>query len=52
MRGVGGIGFNVDVIAVRPVRTVEEFDYAEALVNRVEERLVAAFAFAEIRFNA
>jgi hypothetical protein len=36
MGGVGGIGFDVDVIAIRPVRAVEELDYAEAFVDRIE----------------
>ena len=35
--GSGGIGFDVDVIAQRAVRTVEELDDAEALVHRIEQ---------------
>ncbi len=46
--GVGGIGLDVDVVAERAVRAVDEFDDAEAFIDRVEQRPVAPLALAQL----
>ncbi len=51
MLGVGGVGFDVDVVAERAVRPVEELDDAEAFVDRVEERPVTLFALCQRAFR-
>lgn len=44
MTRVGGIGFDVDVIAQRTERTVEKLDDAEAFVDGIEQGAVALLA--------
>lgn len=44
MQRVGGIGLDMDVVAQRPVRPVEEFDDAESFVDRFEEGSVSLLA--------
>ena len=51
MLGVGGVGLDMDVVAERAVRTVEELDDAKAFVDRVEQRPVALLAFGERGFR-
>ena len=44
MRGIGRVGLDMDVVAQRTVRAVEEFDDAEALVDGIEQGAVALLA--------
>ncbi|MNH43334.1 hypothetical protein D3C79_1052120 [compost metagenome] len=41
MHGVGGVGFDVDVVAERAVGAVEELDDAKAFVHGLEQKAVA-----------
>ena len=52
MLRVGRIGLDMDVVAERPVRSVEELDDAEAFVDRIEQRAVTLDALCERGFSA
>ena len=52
MQRIGRIGLDMDVVAQRAVRAVEELDDAEAFIDRVEQRPVTLLTLGERRFGA
>ena len=52
MQRVGRVGLDMDVVAQRAVRAVEEFDDAKAFIDGIEESAVSLFAVGKRRLGA
>ena len=52
MQRVGRVGLDMDVVAQRALRAVEEFDDAKAFIDGIEESAVSLFAVGKGRLGA